>query len=221
MSGRALSSQGELGQTALVVDRHGRPVLDGALYVVDADVVAEDGARVGVGEFDGRAREADERRVRQGVAHVPGEAVDEVVLAAVRLVGDHHDIAAVGQLRVPITSFFRKELLDSGEHHAALLHREPRPKVGAARSLDRRLAQQVLTSGERPEELVIEVVPVGQHDHGWILHGRIPGDAPGVEGHREALASTLRVPDDADAPVAQPAARTATRLVASIVENLA
>ena len=87
--------QGELGQTALVVDRHGRPVLDSALYVVDADVVAEDGAGVGVGEFDGRPCEADERRVRQGIAHVPGEAVDEVVLAAVCLVGDHHDVAAV------------------------------------------------------------------------------------------------------------------------------
>ncbi|HWQ39369.1 MAG TPA: hypothetical protein VNM24_12315 [Burkholderiales bacterium] len=79
----------ELGQAALVVDRHRRAVLHRALDVVDADVVAEHGARVGVRELDRRAGEADEGGVRQGVAHVAREAIDEVVLAAVRLVGDH------------------------------------------------------------------------------------------------------------------------------------
>ena len=39
----------ELGEAALVVDRDGGAVLDGPLDVVDADVVAEDGARVLVG----------------------------------------------------------------------------------------------------------------------------------------------------------------------------
>ena len=61
--GRSDSFELELGQPALVVDRHGRAVLDGALDVVDADVVAEDGARVGVGLLDRRAGEADERGV--------------------------------------------------------------------------------------------------------------------------------------------------------------
>ena len=37
--------------------------------------------------------------------------------------------------------------------------------------------------------------------------------APGVEGHRQALARALRVPDDADAPVARLAARPLARLV--------
>ena len=36
--------QGELGKPTLVVDGHGRAVLDGALDVVDADVVSEHGA---------------------------------------------------------------------------------------------------------------------------------------------------------------------------------
>ena len=40
--------QGKLGQPALVVDRHRRPVLDRPLYVVDADVVPEHGPRVRV-----------------------------------------------------------------------------------------------------------------------------------------------------------------------------
>ena len=63
-----------------------------ALYVVDADVVAEHGPGVGVLKLDGRPREADERGVGQRVPHVAGVPVDEVVLAAVRLVGDDHDV---------------------------------------------------------------------------------------------------------------------------------
>ena len=43
---------------------------------------------------------AMKRRVRQGVAEVPGVAVEVVVVAAVRLVDDHDDVAPVGQQRV-------------------------------------------------------------------------------------------------------------------------
>ena len=92
----------QLRQAALVVDRHGGVILHGPLDVVDADVVAEDRARVLVGQLDGRAGEADERGIGQRVAHVAGEAVDEIVLAAVRLVGDDHDVAALGEHRVPV-----------------------------------------------------------------------------------------------------------------------
>jgi hypothetical protein len=78
----------QLRQPALVEDRHRGAVLDRALDVVHADVVAEHRPRVGILQFDGRAGEADERGVRKRVAHVSREAVDEVVLAAVCLVGD-------------------------------------------------------------------------------------------------------------------------------------
>jgi hypothetical protein len=120
--GRSASSS-QLGQPALVVDGHRGAVLHRALDVVDADVVAEDRAGVGVGQLDGRAGEADERGVGQRVAHVAREAVDEVVLAAVRLVGDHHDVAPVESVgcRSPFSS--GEELLDGGEHHAARGHR--------------------------------------------------------------------------------------------------
>ena len=67
----------------------------------------------------GRAGEPDERRVRQGLAHVPGEAVDEVVLAAVGFVGDDHDVPPVRQERVLVLAFGREELLDRREDHAA------------------------------------------------------------------------------------------------------
>ena len=91
--------QPELGDAALVVDRHRGLVGDGALDVVDADVVAEDRARVGVGLLDRRAGEADERGVRQRIAQIAREAVDQVVLAAVRFIGDHDDVAALREQR--------------------------------------------------------------------------------------------------------------------------
>ena len=72
-------------------------ILHGALDVVDTDVVSEDGAGVGILKFNGCPREADEGGVGQRIPHVSGESIDEVVLAAVCLVGDHDDVAAGGQ----------------------------------------------------------------------------------------------------------------------------
>ena len=65
--GRSASSNFSLGQSALVVDRHGCAVLDGSFDVVDADVIAEHRTRVGVLKLDRRAGEADERGI--GAAH--------------------------------------------------------------------------------------------------------------------------------------------------------
>ena len=111
--------EGEFGEAVLVVDGDRGAVEHGLLDVVDADVVAEHRARVRVPQLDGRAREADERGVRQRVAHVPREAVDEVVLAAVRLVGDDDDVAPLGERGVCVALVLRVELLDRREHHMA------------------------------------------------------------------------------------------------------
>ena len=209
--GRLGFLQLQLGQPALVVDRHRGAVDDGALDVVDADVVAEHGARVGVGLLDRRAGEADERGVGQRVAHVPREAVDEVVLAAVRLVGDDDDVAPVREHRMPVASLLGEELLDGREHHAAGGDGELRAQIGAVGGLHRRLAQQVAAAREGAEELVVEVVAVGEHDDRRVLHRRVQDHAAGIEGHRQALARALRVPDDADAPVALLRRRAAGR----------
>ena len=243
--------QGQPGEAALVVDGHRRPVLDRASDVVDADVVAEHGAGAGVFELDRGAGEADERGVGQGVAHVARVAVDEVVLAAMGLVGDHHDVAPGGERRPlartpgdsaarnrgrsgrrrrrarnrlvpfgqrgPIVLLLGEELLDGGEHHAAGFHREPGAQIRPARGLHGRLAQQVGAAREGGEELVVEVVAVGQHDDGGVLHRRLADDAPGIEGHGQALARALGVPDDADAPVARRAAGGAAGLVAALL----
>ena len=154
--------------------------------------------------FDRRAGEADERGIRQGVAHVAGEAVDEVVLAAVRLVGDHDDVAPVGEQRVPVVApRSGQELLDGGEDHAARRDRAAAPAGRPALGLHRLLAQQLLAAGEGAEELVVQVVAVGDHHQGRVLHRRVQDDSPGVERHRQALARALRVPDHADPPVAR------------------
>jgi len=103
--------------------------------------------------------------------------------------------------------------VDGGEHDAPRRHRQQLTQVRAALGLHRRLAQQVLAPRERAEELVVEVVAVGEHNDGRVSHRRLTDDAPGVEGHRQALTRTLRVPDHADAAVARGAARRAARLV--------
>ena len=109
------------------------------------------------------------------VAHVTGEAVDEIVLTAMGLIGNDHDVAALGERRVAIALFFGEELLDGGEHHASGSHREPVAQVGSALGLRRRLAQEVPATGEGAEKLVIQVVAVSQHHHSRVLHGRLAG----------------------------------------------
>jgi len=45
-----------------------------------SNAIAEHRPRVGIDLLDGRAREADERRIRQGIAQVAGEAVGHLAL---------------------------------------------------------------------------------------------------------------------------------------------
>ena len=204
----------ELGEPALVIDRHCRAVDDRALDVVDADVVAKDGARIGVGLLDRRAGEADERGVRQCVVQVPGEAVDEIVLAAMRLVGDHDDIAPLDSTgwRSPFSS--GHEFLDGREHNAAGAAPQLLAQIRAAFGLLRVLPQQLADRCERGEQLVVEVVAVGDDDDGRVFHRRVQDQPPGIEGHRQAFARALRVPDDPDPLVAGLAAGAVPREIA-------
>jgi hypothetical protein len=50
---------------------------------------------------------------------VPRETVDEIVLAPMRLVGDHDDIAPLRQHRMAVALLLRHELLDCLEHDTA------------------------------------------------------------------------------------------------------
>jgi hypothetical protein len=96
-----------------------------------------------VGGVDRRAREADERRVGQGVAQVPRETVDEVVLAAVRLVGDHDHVGTRAQQRACVGARAlraREELVHRGEHHAPRRDAEQLAQVRPVARLLGRLA---------------------------------------------------------------------------------
>ena len=94
------------------------------------------------------------------------------------------------------------ELVHGGEDNAPRRHAQQFAQIGAVFGLPRLLAQELAAAGEGAEELVVEVVAVGEDDERGVLHGGVQDDAPGVEGHGQALAAALRVPDDANALVA-------------------
>jgi len=110
-----------------------------------------------------------------------GEAVDEVVLAPVGLIGNHHNIPTRRQHGVVVPFFFGEELLDGREDHAARLNGELRPEIRSALSLHRRLTEQILAAGKRPEELIVQVIPIREYHEGGVLHRRFADDPPGVK----------------------------------------
>jgi hypothetical protein len=119
----------------------------------------------------------------------------------VGLVGDHHHVAALGQDRVGRTGLGR-ELLDRGEDDPARGSVQRLLQVLAAVSLNRLLADQVGAHRKGAEQLVVEIVAVGDHHDGRVFQLRQTHQLASVEGHQEALARTLGVPDDPNPPVA-------------------
>ena len=115
--------QVDLDDTRLVEDADRGPVVDGALQVVDVDVLAEDGTSVGLGLRDRRTGEGEQGGVRQRVAQMAGVAVEAVVVRAVRLVDDHQDVAALGEEGVGLAGVLlllaQAELLERGEDDPA------------------------------------------------------------------------------------------------------
>ena len=78
---------------------------------------------------------------------------------------------------MPVALLLREELLDRREDDAA--RRRPEQlgaQVGAVLRLHRRLPEQLLAAGEGAEELVVEVVAVGQDDERRVLHRRVGDD---------------------------------------------
>ena len=56
---------------------------------------------------------------------------------------------------------------------------------------------------ELPKELIIEIISIGKHHQGWVLHGRFTNHPRCKKEHREALTATLRMPHHSSAPVAR------------------
>src|SRR5574341_1500480 len=143
-----------------------------------------------------------------------GVAVDKVILTAMGFIRNHHNVVTVGKDPTPGPPFAAlrdasrspkgrgEKFLNGGKEDAAcnasleFLH-----QVFTAGGLFGRLAQDFETARERPKELIVEVVAIGDDDDGGILHGGMQDQPPRVKRHREALARTLRVPDHADTVV--------------------
>ena len=116
----------ERHHTALVEHRAGGAVLDRLRHVVHVHIIAEYLTRGLVLRLDRSAGESNVGGVRQRLPHlqrvthrmraVRMELYLQPVLAAMRLIGHDHDVAAFGQRFVGLT-----ELLHRGEHDAVRL----------------------------------------------------------------------------------------------------
>lgn len=164
----------------LVVERHGGPVIDRLLEVVDADVVAEDLPRPLLSRDQRRPGEGEEIRVRQGRPHVHGEGV---VLAPVGLVRQHDDVVPLGQDRVQRPRI-GAELVDQGEDVAVILA-EDLAQVAAAGRLAMALGRGS-AGGEGAVDLVVEFGPVGDDHEGQVARD-LAEHLLGEEHHRETL----------------------------------
>ena len=65
------------------------------------NVIAEHRPRVGVGLLDGRARVADERRIREGITQVAGEAVGHLAFLIHPPVWDELGVMTYFELFLP------------------------------------------------------------------------------------------------------------------------
>ena len=184
----------QLRDAVLVVERHGGPVLHRFSEVVDRDVIAEDLAGLLLAVHQRRAGEPDERGVRQGGAHVAGE---EVVLAAVGLVGHHDHVAAARELRVDLARR-RVELLNQREQVAVVLT-EQLPQVRAAAG-PHGLLRFLHGAGAREGgvDLLVELVAVGD-DQETPVARHLAQHLAREEHHAQTLARALGVPEHAEA----------------------
>ena len=125
-----------------------------------------------------------------------GVAIQEVVLAPVSFVGNDDDIASISQQRVGITLLIRSELLDGSEDDAARGTFQELPHLGSTARLLWRLWQDARRGEDLTEELVIQVISVGDEHNGRIGKLLSSHGLGGVKQHLEALARTLGVPDN-------------------------
>ena len=112
----------KLRYAAFVVDRHRGLIRHRALNIVDADVVTKHRAGIGISLLDRRTGEPNEGRIRQRIAHIAREPIDEVVLAAMRLVSDHDDVLPITQAR-HLLALLGQKLLNGRKDHPSTCDR--------------------------------------------------------------------------------------------------
>ena len=112
-----------------------------------------------------------------------------------RLIGQHHNIAALGQHGEGIFILPGHKLLNRGKNNAARWAiGQHLPQRLARVGLHRLLAQQVLGQAEHAKQLPIQVIAVGNHHNRRVLQLGLLQHPRGKAGHGDALARALRVP---------------------------
>ena len=185
-------------QSWLEIHRDGCPVVHCPGEVVGVDHVTEHVDGVAVGERDGGAGERDEGGVGQCFTNASSETVEVVVVAAMRFVDDHDDVAAVAQQWVVEARLAliigQSELLQGGEVDAAGLPIcEFGAQVCALRDANGRLCQQPRAI-EALEQLGVQLVAVGDNHQRGVLQLGLLCNEVGVELHLHRLARALGVP---------------------------
>lgn len=175
--------------SVLVVQGHGRSVLDRAFEVVDGQVPAEGPLRQVVVLQKRRSGEADSRRRGQDAVHVVG--VDAVV-GAMGLVGQDDDVV-VGDDGLDVCVV---ELVDKGEDEARVAPQLLDQVLAAGSDVTLRShTPQAAAALERVADLGVQLVSVRKDEERGRLRRRPPLDLSGDEHHGVALAAALRVPE--------------------------
>ena len=164
--------QFELHCAALVIDGERSMVSHRLGHIVDIDVLAEYLLRVTVFVRNRCAGKADERGIGERISHetcvaflcAQGLYVEcrISILGAVRLVGHNDDVATVGKE----TLIFLELLNGREEDTSSLTVTEQVCEFGFGGSLLRHLTQEIRATAELTEQLVVEVVAVGDHHNG-------------------------------------------------------
>ena len=170
------------------------------------NVVAKYRARISVLTGNRGAGERHEGCIRQRITQVLGvtnlipslpfghlQRIDlelsiEAVLRAMCLVGNDDDVGTGRQHREAVFILPGHELLNGREHYPATRAiGQLFPQVSAGGNLNRLLAQQVLRQGEHPKQLTIQIITIGDHDDGGVLHLARLHHPCSKTGHSDAL----------------------------------
>ena len=187
----------QLGKTAFVIKRDCRAIGYGLREIVDRDVITEDLAGAFLLPCDQRGSgEADEGRIRQSGAHVGRE---DVVLAAMRLVGDDDDVAAGRKHGINLAAR-RPEFLDQREDVSLIASQQFFQMVAAPRLNFLALLGQFVPQAENVPAIWSSSSCAISDDQecpvAWLLAQNLAGE----EQHRQALARALRVPENSEPP---------------------
>ncbi len=139
--------------------------------------------------------------MRERIPEIPSEPVDKVVLRSVCLVGDYHDVGSIREhWEVPVcvpVFLGQTELLHRREDDATrCLRAQQLTKVLTGLGLHGCLRKSASWCEDFVEQLIVEVVPIRQHDDGWVCHSRMAHHLADVEQHFQALSAPLGMPDD-------------------------